>query len=336
VRAWADAPPGTVGVIAVLDSSTYIEELTGTDAFQVPAGSELLIVAAQWPQVQAGGPHPPGSLAATQLVPDELRPHLLGAVEVLGTPGGADAPAGRLTLSGLLVDGQVTVPPGDLGRLRLANTTLVPARGGLQVSSAAAKAKRNGSLTVELVRSISGPVALAATVPALRLVDSVVDAAGQADAVAAPGASVSLDASTVLGTTAARHLEASDTIFARPVSVERRQEGCVRFSFVPAGSTTPRRHRCQPDLALDPARGPVDEAFVRARLEPVFGSRRYGDPDYVQLGPGCASELTEGASDTAEMGVFHHLQQPRRKRNLRAALDEYLRFGLEAGVFDVT
>jgi hypothetical protein len=36
------------------------------------------------------------------------------------------------------------------------------------------------------------------------------------------------------------------------------------------------------------------------------------------------------------MGVFNHLQQPQREANLRAALEEYLRFGLEAGLFYVT
>jgi len=33
------------------------------------------------------------------------------------------------------------------------------------------------------------------------------------------------------------------------------------------------------------------------------------------------------------MGAFHNLYQPRREENLRAALNEYLRFGLEAGIF---
>jgi hypothetical protein len=36
------------------------------------------------------------------------------------------------------------------------------------------------------------------------------------------------------------------------------------------------------------------------------------------------------------MGVFCMLQQPQREGNLRTALDEYLRFGLEAGIFLVT
>jgi hypothetical protein len=36
------------------------------------------------------------------------------------------------------------------------------------------------------------------------------------------------------------------------------------------------------------------------------------------------------------MGAFMFLAQPQRRANLRAALDEYLRLGLEAGVFPVT
>jgi hypothetical protein len=43
-----------------------------------------------------------------------------------------------------------------------------------------------------------------------------------------------------------------------------------------------------------------------------------------------------GAEDGSEMGVFSLLQQPQREANLRIALDEYLRFGLEAGIFFVT
>jgi hypothetical protein len=33
------------------------------------------------------------------------------------------------------------------------------------------------------------------------------------------------------------------------------------------------------------------------------------------------------------MGAFHDLYQPQRKANLNASLSEYLRFGLEAGIF---
>jgi hypothetical protein len=36
------------------------------------------------------------------------------------------------------------------------------------------------------------------------------------------------------------------------------------------------------------------------------------------------------------MGAFHHLRQPQRVARLAAALDEYLRHGLEVGVFYVS
>jgi hypothetical protein len=69
------------------------------------------------------------------------------------------------------------------------------------------------------------------------------------------------------------------------------------------------------------------------RVRPVFTSLRYGDAAYCQLSPACAVEITTGADDQVEMGAFHNLYQPRREANLRAALHEYLRFGLEAGIF---
>ena len=107
-----------------------------------------------------------------------------------------------------------------------------------------------------------------------------------------------------------------------PVYAEQVQEGCVRFSFVPHGSHTPRRYRCQPatdDLA--------------AEVLPVFRSLRFGDPAYMSLSRSTSPLIRTGADDGAEMGVFHDLFQPQREANLRARLEEYLRFGLEAGIF---
>ena len=36
------------------------------------------------------------------------------------------------------------------------------------------------------------------------------------------------------------------------------------------------------------------------------------------------------------MGVTHELYAPQRETNLRIRLDEYLRYGLEAGIFYAT
>ena len=41
---------------------------------------------------------------------------------------------------------------------------------------------------------------------------------------------------------------AENSIFLGKVHVARRQTGCMRFSYVPLGSRTPKRYHCQPDL----------------------------------------------------------------------------------------
>jgi hypothetical protein len=163
-----------------------------------------------------------------------------------------------------------------------------------------------------------------------------------------PGPQATLRRTTVFGAVYIRELSlASEVIFTAPVVAERRQAGCVRFSYVPKKSQTPRRYRCQPDLALtervqelglDPEENlsPLEEARVRARLQPSFTSIHYGAPGYAQLGLTAAEELRTGAEDGSEMGAFSHLKQPQREANLRIRLEEYLPFGLEAGLIYVT
>lgn len=124
----------------------------------------------------------------------------------------------------------------------------------------------------------------------------------------------------------------------------RRQVGCVRFSYVSTGSRTPRRFECQPDLvsrAVDDllASGEVTPAehdailrSERLRVEPAFDSLRYGTPDYGRLSVAAAAEITTGADDTSEMGVFHDLYQPQRVANLRQRLDEYTPAGADVGI----
>ena len=94
----------------------------------------------------------------------------------------------------------------------------------------------------------------------------------------------------------------------------------MRFSFVPNASITPRRYRCVPDDA-------------HPDVLPHFTSRRYGEPAYGQLRHVTDASIRIGADDESEMGVLHALFQPQRETNLRIRLDEYLRFGLHAGIF---
>ena len=130
----------------------------------------------------------------------------------------------------------------------------------------------------------------------------------------------------------------------------RRQSGCVRFSFVPDGSTTPRRYRCQPDLeianqiALQPQAGAYLTAAqlqaihdqVVSWLLPAFTDTRYGQPAYAQLARRCPPQIAQGAEDGSEMGAYCHLKQPQRLSNLRQRLQEYLPFGRAAAIVLVT
>ena len=140
--------------------------------------------------------------------------------------------------------------------------------------------------------------------------------------------------STVIGKLHVRRMAlASNTLFlARgaatagwpaPVWVQRKQEGFMRFCFVPTGSLVPLRFHCVPDGA-------------HPGVLPHFTSLRYGDPGYAQLRGATDASIRQGADDGGEIGVMHPLHQPQRETNLRIRLDEYLRFGLHAGIFYAT
>jgi hypothetical protein len=150
------------------------------------------------------------------------------------------------------------------------------------------------------------------------------------------GPPTSLVCVTVFGTS---YLQAlllgSEVIFTDPVICQRRQVGCVRFSYLPPDSVTPRRYRCQPDSALESI-PEADQPAVAQRLVPSFTSQRYGDPAYGQLLLRTAQEIRTGAENGAEMGAFNSLMQPQREANLRIRLEEYLPFGLEPGVIYIT
>ena len=172
------------------------------------------------------------------------------------------------------------------------------------------------------------------------VVDSGEDGIAYASApdAAGPGGTATFDECTVLGRVHTRLLQrASNSIFVAsvpaadavrwpgPVLVDRRQQGCVRFCYLPAGSRTPRRYRCVPTSDTE-----------AAELRPVFTSSRYGRPGYIQLDRRTPEPVWRGADDESEMGALHHLNQPLREAYLRARLEDYLRFGLEAGLFFAT
>ena len=327
---WATQPPGATGVIAVLDSRSYPPAGPGQAlAVPVPAGSRLLLTTGTWSQVD-GSDTTGAEPALGQLQLDDRRPHLRGSLTVTGGPGAGPATArGQLLLDGLLLEGDLIVAAGDLGRLELRHLTVAPGRGVVRVEGG------NTDLVVTIDRCVTGAVQVPAEGPAVAVTASIVDGRGGPGLVL-PEAELDLDAVTVLGDTACRRLDASDCLFTGQVTVERLQQGCVRFSYVRDDARTPRRYRCQPDLALQTPGGAADPAAERARLTPQLTSTRFGDPGYGQLSDRSADELLGGSSRRSDLGAYRDLMQPQREANLRAALDEYLRLGLQAGVFHVT
>jgi hypothetical protein len=256
--------------------------------------------------------------------------------------GGVDA---AIDLNGILFTGhrlRVSAAGGNtLRRLRLQHCTLVPgwslaADGSPMFPGETSLVVDIPDVIVTIDRSILGSLRTHDGVEC-RLRDTVLDANGKnavaysaADGLSAGGA-LTLDACTVVGTIHALELPlvSNSILFAEletgstwpaPIIATRRQQGCVRFSFVPSASRVPRRFRCVPSS---------DTSTTAA---PQFSSVRYGHHAYAQVRSVSGPAILTGASDEGEMGAFHFLCQPQRDTNIRVRLDEYLRVGLEAGI----
>jgi hypothetical protein len=350
LAAWAaQGRPNTI--ISILDNRTYAEPM------------QIELADDRWLAIEAG---------------DGLRPHFKpdnGQLVVA-----QDHPGAELTLSGLLIEGGVHAT-GEVARLRLLHSTLVPGRSldpqtgepatqlpSLVVEGTSGGTTINARLRVQIAYCITGPIRLPQHADGLWLLDSIIDgvdlgAGVRGTALAAevgtdrPGPPATIEHSTILGASFIHRLPlASETVFTDPVTITERQDGCVRFSFVPRNSATPRRHRCQPSTAIQsriaeaekaPGFGALTQAQqdavraairaeVTAWLVPAFTTLRYGMPAYAQLHQNAPTEITTGAEDGSEMGAFSHLKQPQRATNLRIRFDEYLPFGLDAGLIRVT
>jgi hypothetical protein len=344
-----DAVPDLERVIIELQGSrTYPRNL----GLQIPAERQLYLIASNGD-----------------------RPHLLGNLRIHGMAAPSTENAGDFFLEGLLVEGGLTVLPGNLQRLQIAHTTLVPQSTGLEVQKAeyemidadaddvtllailmysltilrrllrvglsdnglstkerisqlsqivqqqiitlfegvhyvlqqwrspptckdemeeddenpeppkqgwAALCQEPGQdainldednslLIVTIHRSICGTIHLPDTVPELRISESIIDAGSEdfgGKAIHAPGADVTLTATTLLGTITARSLDAENSILRDKADIALRQIGCLRFCYVPEGSRTPRRHRCQPDLLLTQQLGELPTAIATLTKHP--------------------------------------------------------------------
>jgi hypothetical protein len=279
-------------------------------------------------------------------------------------------PGARLTLDGLLITGRPVQLSGSRenaagnrdqvcgSEVLIRHCTLVPGWGldcdcepdrpaepSLEVTSLRAKLRIEHSIVGAI--QIHEDEVRRDPIP-LEIEDSIVDAtAADKQAVGAPGETwahtlLTIRRSTVFGIVDVHAMVLGEnSIFCGCVNVARRQLGCMRWCYVPAGCRTPRRYRCQPDGVIaavkeripdDPAQQTVEIANEQLRVQPQFTAVRYGKPAYAQLAETCAAEIRRGADDESEMGAYHDLFQPQREANLRTRLAEYTPAGMDVGL----
>jgi hypothetical protein len=303
--------PGELRLIEIVDSRIYRDALP---AVNIPANGRLIVRAA-----------------------NDQRPTLRLPASFVVNGGDGSA----FELNGLVIGDQALVLGGTLDELDLAHCTLVP---GLTLAADGTPGTPGGislvigaNTTEATIRaSILGAVE-SAPEATVTIEDSILDAHDPANlayrgAAGAPfGGPLTIARSTVIGAIETAEMTLGEnSIFLGVVTAERRQQGCVRFSWAPRGSRVPRRFHCQP--AIPDGTTDAQAAVIEARLAPRFTSQTYGRPAYCQLdwrGPGA---ITRGADDESEMGVFCSLKAPQREAGLRIRLDEFLPVALEAGI----
>ncbi|MGH3310064.1 MAG: hypothetical protein ACRDP3_05695, partial [Streptomyces sp.] len=293
---------GPDGIIEITHSGAYQEQLD----FDLDPGDRLEVRAAE------------GTRPVIRLLDwYSNRPDALNIRAAEGCERGEEP---RLVLDGLLVAGRGLNVAGPVGALVLRHCTLVP--GWSLEPQCEPHSPEEPSIVldrttacVQIEASVLGTIEVigdeVSTDPlSVHIRDSILDATGHhLPALSAPDcrhahAVLHAHRTTVIGEVHTHAVEIGEnSLFTGRMHVARRGIGCLRYSYVPPGSRTPRRHRCQPDLVGGDQAG---------RVRPLFTSERYGTPEYGQLAPGCAEEIRRGAEDGSEMGAFHDLYQPQR------------------------
>jgi hypothetical protein len=317
------------GIIEITDSQVYT---IPKFAVEIEAGQHLVIRAAQ------------GCRPIIRLV--DLRAGRGDAMTVTGKA------RSRLTLDGVMITGRALQVRSDLGSLTLRHCTLVPGwslhhdcRPRQPQEASLLLAETGVRVTIE--NSILGAIEVeqenARSQPnRIEVNDSVIDSTSRhGSAIRGTGGSFALAdltirRSTVLGRAAVHQVTLGENcIFTGALQVARRQEGCVRYSYLAPESRTPTQYRCQPAEAV--RKLPADQAKgVQSTLVPIFESTRYGSPAYAQLAAACPVEIRTGADDESEMGVFHDVYEPQRYRNLLARLEDYVPAGYDTGIIFTT
>ena len=246
--------------------------------------------------------------------------------------------ADHLVIDGLLLDLSLIISE-KLDLLRITHSTLVPSK------SPSIRYKGSHPLRISLNRTICGSIITEGSEvecgvkpeTELDITDSIIEENAGVNTngnihngVAIECYKIKIENSTIFGKVKVVLVDiVSNTIFTDFIRAERKQQGCIRFSYVPLGSEVPRHYRCQPEDASNLYEGYnmcSKEVFLRFTSQALWRSR------ICPLHKDVSYEIMHGGDNGAEMGAFDHLYQPQRIKNLEASLEEYLRFGLDSAV----
>ncbi len=335
----AIAALGGDGVAEITDSGTYSE----------PAGLTIAVKANGHVEVRAADGCRP-----TLIIGDEISatggaessldlngiviayaPPASGAVlpvALLHVPNGTTNQLSHLGLTHCtLVPGWALLPNGDPDPTYFGLPTLQAESSGVQI--VVQKSILGGMwVNIEATAKLSDSIVDASDMSAVAYVATVDPVTNRPQ----PGGALTLIGCTVVGKVNASlltlvsdsviwaALSAADAaptppLWAAPLWAIRKQEGCVRFSFLPVGAIVPRHFKC------------VEQAI--GVPQPLFYSLRYGDPGYMKLLSVTDDAIRRGADDGGEMGAFHFVLAPIRETDLRVRMQEFLPVGLEFGVF---
>jgi hypothetical protein len=310
----------------------------------VHSGSELHIVAAQWRPKRTGPGIVDNPARHGYVVRKERRFTIAGQLRVAAfappPPGGRP---GVLVLDGLEITGGISLAVRAVSALTVRHCT-IRAPGALAIDTSGALDQMDVAVQSSLVGGIrlnfgSGPAS-----GSLAIEESLISSDGYGGpAIAAGAIDARLQDVTIFGASGFKSLEATNVIFAGMVTVVRTQTGCIRYSSIPDATTVPRRYRCQPDLATAAAterKGsaltPAERLAVRLGVTPLFLDRALDEPTVAMLHPLTSAAIAAGGEGDCEMGVFARGAERLRMLNIESLFEDYLPFGLEAGLIDDT
>jgi hypothetical protein len=335
-------------------SGDGVVEVSNSGVYSEPAGLDVNVAAHGHIELRAAdGSRPTLILGDTMSVTGQSagRFDLNGVLISYAPPQAAATPPAALLCSPATASNELI----DLG---ITHCTFVPGwalqpNGEPQENAAGALtypgpavAIDNSGLAVSIAQSILGPLYLNGESTA-SLTDTILDASGftnvaivaSIDAstnVPVASGALTMNSCTVIGKVYASLLTlVNDCIFIAelteadvsstpplwnaPLWSARHQQGCVRFSYVPAGAILPRQFECM-------ERAPGTAA-------PMFYSLQYGNPAYAKLLPTTDSSIRQGADDGGEMGAYHSVLAPQREADLLIRLAEYIPVGMQYGIF---